>query len=186
MAGNYINRSGIAAGPIRITDITDNNFNGHWIVSYDGSLHVQNTWVASPTMPNYYGSIFADTPTTSPDGTPGNMLVTADWVRNYYEHGDPGDSSSVDPKYVLKTDYNKLLDIVMGEVTEYEHTEPLVTISSVAYSNAQTALNNTVTLTTNLNSVSGRLDTLNTSFTAHITNPFPEGVIFIGGGANDE
>lgn len=179
---NYINQRGLAAGPIRITDISNQNFDGQWIVSYNNALYITKTWNLSSNATNYLMPVFASSnlPVDTDDT---NMLVTAGWVRTYFKSGDPGSSGTADPRYALQQDFQKLVDIVMGDRTEYTEDQSLIDIASIAYNNANTALSQTNRLTIEVESIKDRLTTLEVSFEDFKVNPFPDGVVFIGGGA---
>ena len=182
----YINSQGLSAGPLRITDITNTNYNGTWLLSYNGSLYVCNNWFL-PSMSttdvneSSLKPIYAKNSSSLSD----DELATIATVKNLITNWNPETGEmGFDSRYASAEAMDRVNQVIYGPSGTGVYSgsglisEMNTVISKVGIltTTVDSLVPQVATLTTNLSSLT---DTVNT----HIENPFPDGVIFIGGGA---
>ena len=197
--GDYLTKRGVAAGPIYITTIRDNSRNGNWIVSDGNCLHIGDTWELQndKNLLSSYNHILAMSNLDEDDEREPYMLVNAQWVRNYVTGGSGAEGSG--STGVSQTDFDKLKKVVLG--TNLSYTAPSVLkVAQDAGTSARQALTRLDSLDSDTEALQIQIDSLQNSFDSHVStfnthvidfenykqNPYPEGVIFIGGGAKNE
>lgn len=183
---NYVNNQGLSAGPIRITDITNRNHNGTWLLSHNSAIYSCNNWflpyeqdgtvnVSNLSPIHARNSSILEDSELANVGTVKNML--ANWDPNA---GDVG----FDSRYASAQDMELINKIVFGPTGtgSYDGKGLIVEMANTT-STLNTFVLKVEALEPQVNTLTINLTELTEKVNSHITNPFPEGVIFIGGGA---
>lgn len=194
---DYLTKQGVAAGPIYITTIKDTSHTGNWIVSDGSCLHIGSTWkLNSNNLLSSYNHILAESKLPRTDIREPYMLVNAQWVRNYVTGGSGGGGSG--STGVSQTDFEDFKKVVLGNRLSY--TAPSVLkVAEDAQSSATQAITRLDALDNSTAILERKIELISSNLTKHVedfnehmedfnsykNNPYPEGVIFIGGGANN-
>lgn len=196
---DYLTNRGVAAGPIYITTIQDKSRQGNWIVSDDSCLHIGKNWKlqSDKNLLSSYSHVLAMSSLNEDDEREPYMLVNAQWVRNYVTGGSGAEGSG--STGVSQTEFNDFKKIVLGTNLSYI-APPVLNVAQDAKTSAIQALTRLDSLDRNTENLQTQITTLQNSFNSHVNifnkhvldfenykeNPYPEGVIFIGGGAKNE
>ena len=184
----YITNRGTSAGPIHITTIKDKSRLGTWLVSDGYNLLVGEDWkINSDSGLSGYRNIIADSSLMPNEPNEPHMLVNAQWVRNYVTGGSGG--SGTGSTGVSELTFNNFKSVVLG--TNLNYTSPsILSVAQGAQTTANQAIVRLDALDRDTEILKTQINNLNDILTNHLddfedykTNPYPEGVIFIGGGA---
>lgn len=192
---SFINRQGISSGPLRITSLKDESYSGTWLVSDGNALLVGSDWKLNSNNSIPYSTLLATTGLSSTDPRFENMVVTVKWIReNVSGAGGAGGVSSP----VSEASFNQFKTVVLGNNTSYT-TPSILSVAQNASAQSSQAItrlnaldaetdllrNEIAELSTNLDNHIEDFDNHVDNFDSYKTNPYPDGVIFIGGGANN-
>ena len=182
--GSYINNQGISAGPVRITDITNKNYLGLWLVTASEGIHIKDQWYLTNddddnlALSNYK-TLYADS-----DVDNDWSLTNVKTVKQLMAEWDPVNPDIDLDDYATKEDMTIIKKVIFGpEGSGTYEGNGLISEVNVLQSSVSTLIGDMTNLKPRVVQLATKVEALESNFIKYIINPFPEGVIFIGGGA---